>query len=86
MIDLFETYTVNTMPEQCLESVKKTGVFKGLTINNNLALAKSNLARLALAGIDLDKITKELEIDGVKKFEIAWLELMNSVRKVLSGI
>ncbi|MEY3926388.1 MAG: transaldolase [Actinomycetota bacterium] len=86
VIDLIAPNTVNTMPEQTLESVKKTGVFKGLTINNNLALAKSNLARLALAGIDLDKITKELEIDGVKKFEMAWLELMNSVRTILSGV
>jgi transaldolase len=86
VIDLIAPNTVNTMPEQTLESVKKTGVFKGPTINNNLALAKSNLARLALAGIDLDKITKELEIDGVKKFEMAWLELMNSVRTVSAGI
>lgn len=86
VIDLIAPNTVNTMPEQTLESVKKTGVFKGLTINNNLVLAKSNLARLALAGIDLDKITKELEIDGVKKFEMAWLELMNSVRTVSAGI
>lgn len=86
VIDLIAPNTVNTMPEQTLESVKKTGVFKGPTINNNLALAKSNLARLALAGIDLDKITKELEIEGVKKFEMAWLELMNSVRTVSAGI
>jgi transaldolase len=86
VIDLIAPNTVNTMPEQTLESVKKTGVFKGETITNNLAFAKSNLARLALAGIDLDKITKELEIDGVQKFELAWLDLMNSVRTVISGL
>lgn len=66
VIDLVAPNTVNTMPEQTLESVKKTGVFKGLTIRNNLTSAKSNLARLALAGIDLDKITQDLEADGVK--------------------
>jgi transaldolase len=86
VIDLVAPNTVNTMPEQTLESVKKTGVFKGLTISDNLTLAKSNLARLALAGIDLDKITQDLEADGVKKFEIAWLDLMNSVRAVTAGV
>ena len=86
VIDLVAPNTVNTMPEQTLESVKKTGVFKGLTIRNNLTSAKSNLARLALAGIDLDKITQDLEADGVKKFEMAWLDLMNSVRAVTAGI
>lgn len=80
VLDLIAPNTVNTMPEQTLESVKKTGVYKGLTIIHNLSLAKSNLAKLALAGIDLDKIAIDLEADGVKKFEIAWIDLMNSVR------
>ena len=80
VLDLIAPNTVNTMPEQTLESVKKTGVYKGLTITHNLSLAKSNLAKLALAGIDLDKIAIDLEADGVKKFETAWLDLMNSVR------
>jgi transaldolase len=80
VLDLIAPNTVNTMPEQTLESVKKTGVYKGLTITHNLSLAKSNLAKLALAGIDLDKIAIDLEADGVKKFEIAWIDLMNSVR------
>ena len=80
VLDLIAPNTVNTMPEQTLESVKKTGVYKGLTITRNLSLAKSNLAKLALAGIDLDKIAIDLEADGVKKFEIAWIDLMNSVR------
>ena len=80
VLDLIAPNTVNTMPEQTLESVKKTGVYKGLTITYNLSLAKSNLAKLALAGIDLDKIAIDLEADGVKKFETAWIDLMNSVR------
>ena len=80
VLDLIAPNTVNTMPEQTLETVKKTGVYKGLTIIHNLSLAKSNLAKLALAGIDLDKIAIDLEADGVKKFEIAWIDLMNSVR------
>ncbi len=86
VLDLVAPNTVNTMPEQTLESVKKIGVFKGATITQSLPMAKSNLARLALAGIDLDKITTDLENDGVKKFELAWLDLMNSVRTVVLDI
>ena len=40
------------------------------------------LAKLALAGIDLAKITAHLEVDGVIKFESAWLELIDSVKTV----
>jgi transaldolase len=82
VIDLIAPNTVNTMPEQTLESVKKTGVFKGQTISKSLTLSKTNLAKLAMAGVDLEKITKELEVDGVKKFELAWLDLMSAVRTV----
>ena len=55
VIDLIAPNTVNTMPEQTLESVKKTGVFKGPTINNNLALAKSNTAgRISLSALKIN--------------------------------
>jgi transaldolase len=43
------------------------------------------MAQLALARIDLDKITNELELDGVEKFEKSWIELMNSVNKIVMG-
>ena len=43
------------------------------------------MAKLALAGIDLDKITNELELDGVEKFEKSWIELMISVNKIVTG-
>jgi transaldolase len=46
--------------------------------------AKATLGKLALIGIDLEKITNFLESDGVSKFETAWLDLMNSI-KIASG-
>lgn len=77
--------TVNTMPEATLNIVRDSGVFAGDTITPNIKSAKSTLAKLAMAGIDLDKVTNHLEVDGVAKFEAAWLDLMNSVKAVASG-
>ena len=75
---------VNTMPEATLNQVMQNGVFAGNTINSNFQQAKSIMAKIALAGIDLDRITLFLEVDGVSKFESAWFELIDSVR-VIAG-
>lgn len=82
VLDLVAPLTVNTMPETTLNSVKQNGVFNQTQIPAKLAQSKSILARIALAGIDLDKITKNLEADGVSKFEAAWLDLMKSVNAI----
>ena len=75
---------VNTMPEVTLNQVLQNGVFAGDTITSNFQHAKSIMAKIALAGIDLDRITLFLEVDGVGKFESAWFELIDSVR-VIAG-
>lgn len=75
--------TVNTMPEATLDAVRKAGIFTGDTITPNIVKAKSSLAKLALSGIDLEIISEALEIDGVAKFETAWLDLMDSVKAVV---
>ena len=74
--------TVNTMPEATLDAVRQSGVYTGDTITPNILSAKSTLGKLALVGIDLEKITNFLESDGVSKFEAAWLDLMNSIKTV----
>lgn len=74
--------TVNTMPENTLKAVRENGIFTGDTITKNFQSAKATLAKLAITGIDLEKITDHLEVDGVDKFETAWLELIESVKMV----
>ena len=74
--------TVNTMPEATLDAVRQSGVYTGDTITPNISSAKLTLGKLALVGIDLEKITNLLESDGVSKFEAAWLDLMNSIKTV----
>jgi len=85
VLDLVASNTVNTMPEATLNSVKNTGIFNHALVPTKLALSKSILAKIALAGIDLDKITDHLESDGVSKFEAAWLDLMKSVNTIVAG-
>ena len=82
VMQLVANNTVNTMPEVTLKAVRENGVYTGDTITKNYQSAKATLAKLALAGIDLDKITQHLEEDGVIKFESAWLELIDSVKTV----
>jgi hypothetical protein len=55
------------MPEATLNAVKESGVFSGETITPNIKNAKINLAKIALAGIDIAKVTDALEIDGIAK-------------------
>jgi transaldolase len=74
------------MPEATLNSVKNTGTFNHALVPTKLALSKSILAKIALAGIDLDKITDHLEVDGVSKFEASWLDLMKSVNAIAGGL
>ena len=86
VLDLVAPNTVNTMPEATLNSVKNTGTFNQALVPSKLALSKSILAKIALAGIDLDKITENLEVDGVSKFEASWLDLMKSVNAIAGGL
>lgn len=85
VMSLVAPNTINTMPEATLNAVKMSGVFSGDTITPSIKNAKINLAKIALAGIDIAKVTDALEIDGIAKFEAAWLDLMSSVKSVISG-
>lgn len=84
VMQLVAPNVVNTMPENTLKAVREGGVFTGNTITKNYQSAKATLAKLAMVGVDLEKITDHLEVDGVMKFESAWLELIDSV-KVVAG-
>jgi transaldolase len=82
VVQLVAPHTVNTMPEATLKAVREAGVFSGNTISKNYQSAKATIAKLALVGVDLEKVTDHLELDGITKFESAWLELIDSVKTV----
>ena len=73
--------TVNTMPPATLDEVIAAVIEAEDTITPNIESAKEELLSLAGAGIDLAKVTAELEADGVEKFMASWDVLLNEVEK-----
>ena len=74
--------TVNTAPQATIDATIASGTNSGFPFNyQEVNEIFTELERL---GISLSQITDELERDGVKKFEDAWLQLIASVEKALS--
>ncbi|MBU3642923.1 MAG: transaldolase [Candidatus Nanopelagicaceae bacterium] len=71
--------TVNTMPPATLDAVISAVIEAEDTITPNIQSAKEELLALAALGIDLNKITDELEADGVDKFMTSWDVLLGAV-------
>ena len=71
--------TVNTMPPSTLDAVIAAVIEAEDTITPNIQSAKDELLALAALGIDLNKITDELEADGVDKFMTSWDVLLDAV-------
>lgn len=83
--ELIAPNTVNTMPQATLDAVIDHGVVRGNTITGNYGAAVEVLKALSALGISLDDVTKDLEIDGVKKFAQAWDELLANVKAAQQG-
>jgi transaldolase/glucose-6-phosphate isomerase len=72
--------TVNTIPPQTLDAFKDHGV-AALTITRDLDQAKTDLNKLAEAGISMDQVTWELEEEGVKAFAEAFTQLLGTIEE-----
>ena len=83
VIDLVAPGCVNTMPEKTLFAVADHGVFIGDTVSGTAAASASIWRELADLGIDATAVCEELEVDGVAKFEQAWISLLDTVAKAL---
>ena len=84
VLELIAPNTVNTMPQSTLDAVIDHGVFKGNTIAGKYEDARTVFSQLAELGISIEKVTADLESDGVKKFADAWNELLASVKGAMS--
>jgi transaldolase len=80
VLELIAPNTVNTMPQSTLDAVIDHGVFRGNTIAGKYEEARTIFSQLAELGISIEKVTADLESDGVKKFADAWNELLASVK------
>ncbi|MFF9115057.1 transaldolase [Streptomyces massasporeus] len=77
--------TVNTMPEATLNAVADHGDVQGDTVTAGYAQARADLAAVERLGIAYDEVVRQLEDEGVAKFEVAWQELLDAVTKSLNS-
>src|SRR2546428_381958 len=63
--ELIGPETVNTMPQQTMMAFKEHGEVRP-SLLENVEGARQVLRELAAAGIDMDKVTTDLRVDGVK--------------------
>ncbi len=75
--------TVNTMPEETIEATRDHAVVAD-RVSGAAAAARAHLDRLRQGGMDLDQITKELEAEGVAKFEAAFQSAVDTVARHVS--
>lgn len=81
VLDLVASDTVNTMPENTLNSVRTSDKFSGDTINGTYSHALEHLNQLKSIGIDIEEIALKLESEGIEKFINPWNELISVVER-----
>jgi transaldolase len=77
--------TVNTMPDQTIEAFKDHGRVER-TVDTDVDEARAVLNQLAEQGIDLDDVTRKLEIEGVKSFTESFDSLLETITGRLAGV
>jgi transaldolase len=77
--------TINTMPEETLKAFAEHGA-----VRDPMALdggdAESVLARFAQAGIDLDALALQLQIEGAQSFVKSWNELLGRIAERIASL
>jgi transaldolase len=77
---LIGPHTVNTMPPQTLKAFADHGT-PVRTVDKDLDQARADIAALSAAGISLDQVTEDLEVDGVKKFADSFEQLLATIEE-----
>ncbi|MFF4833594.1 transaldolase [Streptomyces sp. NPDC001315] len=77
--------TVNTMPEATLDATAEHGDIHGDSVTGGYVQARADLAAVERLGISYDEVVKQLEDEGVAKFEVAWQDLLDAVTKSLNS-
>jgi transaldolase len=70
--------TVDTMPEKTLIAFAEQGSLKGVMAKDG-GDAEEVLSRFARAGIDVDALAAQLQVDGAASFVKSWVELMQRI-------
>jgi transaldolase len=71
-------FTVNTMPEATLKALADHGELSGILPADG-GDCEEVLARFATAGVDVDALAAQLQIEGAQSFVKSWNELMEVI-------
>ena len=77
--ELIGNHTINTVPPQTLDAFRDHGKVQ-LTIEKDLNKARKAFSDLATVGISMQKVTQELEEEGVQSFTESFTSLITSVK------
>ena len=77
--ELIGNHTVNTVPPQTLVAFRDHGKVQ-LSIEKNLVQARKDFSDLEAVGISMQKVTQELEEEGVQTFAESYNSLIASVK------
>ena len=70
--------TVDTVPPNTLAAFREHGEVRR-SLDEHVDVAKRQLKELAAAGIDLDQVTSELEVEGVESFSKSYQDLTRAL-------
>jgi transaldolase len=70
--------TIDTMPEKTLLAFAESGALKGVMAKDG-GDAEDTLGRFARAGIDVNALAAQLQVDGAASFVKSWTELMKRI-------
>ena len=73
---------VNTMPNATIDAFLDHGIVKR-TVDEDVDGARRTIAELAEAGVDLDDVTRQLEVDGVVAFMASFDSLGDTIKQEL---
>jgi transaldolase / glucose-6-phosphate isomerase len=77
--------TVDTIPPATLAAFREHGEVRR-SLDENVDVARRQLRQLAEAGIDIDKVTQELEVEGVEAFTKSFESLLGTLTKTAKEI
>jgi transaldolase len=83
--ELVAPEVVNTMPEKTMRATADHGVIPADSVTGSYAAANAVLDALAAQGVSYDDVTRQLEEEGLSKFEVSWNELLDTVQTALTA-
>jgi transaldolase/glucose-6-phosphate isomerase len=82
---LIGQFTVNTVPPETLEAFVRDGHIDQ-TLDINAKTAFENLRQLTAIGIDIEAVTGQLQVDGIKAFQDSFDKLLAGIEQKYSDI